>query len=437
MDISVPELPFSDFKWRWATLQPTEGINNPVVLLGVLDRMNRLDGSGLKYSSDRFAQELNDLQRDIDGRLSDGSGVQIKVSIASRIGSRNIIRNSGQYWKALGLIPSDSHGEVKLTDFGRMVAQRKVSQSEFAAITVRTFQLPNPFTSTETELALWEEAGLKIYPLRIILSVLAGLNDISPDQASLTTEELARVIIPLSGCKTTSIDDYVSNVLGFRDRSEDYSAWPNATPAANDSRMAREYLLFLAYHGYVKWPPIGDRSTRWKQRFYYSYELDEEIRELVSDDFSPDTTTGSVFFSSGYKQLYRLIRGTSVVSDMDRQRVQTRKPRQGQAEFRAALLSAYPRCVISNVTMPEVLEAAHIIPDAYNGPMDVSNGMPLRMDIHKLYDLDMLRISPDGDVVLSDRARMDYGASIPPRIMIPDYIDRENLRWRWENYHGL
>lgn len=32
----VPAKPFPDFKWKWACLQCTEGINDPVVLLGVL-----------------------------------------------------------------------------------------------------------------------------------------------------------------------------------------------------------------------------------------------------------------------------------------------------------------------------------------------------------------------------------------------------------------
>ena len=48
-----------------------------------------------------------------------------------------------------------------------------------------------------------------------------------------------------------------------------------------------------------------------------------------------------------------------------------------------------------------------------------------------------LRISEDGIVELSSRARMDYGASIPPRIVVPDFTNREFLRWRWDNYNGI
>lgn len=35
----VPVKPFSNFKWQWACLTCTEGLNDPVVLLGVLQRM--------------------------------------------------------------------------------------------------------------------------------------------------------------------------------------------------------------------------------------------------------------------------------------------------------------------------------------------------------------------------------------------------------------
>ena len=47
----IPEKPFPDFKWKWACLQCTEGLNDPVVLLGVLFRMRKLEPLGLKYSS--------------------------------------------------------------------------------------------------------------------------------------------------------------------------------------------------------------------------------------------------------------------------------------------------------------------------------------------------------------------------------------------------
>jgi len=47
----IPKLPFPDFKWKWASLQCTESLNDPVILLGVLFRMHKLEAKGLKYSS--------------------------------------------------------------------------------------------------------------------------------------------------------------------------------------------------------------------------------------------------------------------------------------------------------------------------------------------------------------------------------------------------
>ena len=64
----VPEKPFSDFKWKWACLQCTEGLNDPVILLGVLFRMRKLEllNKGIKYSSDEFARELIELSKDTE-----------------------------------------------------------------------------------------------------------------------------------------------------------------------------------------------------------------------------------------------------------------------------------------------------------------------------------------------------------------------------------
>ena len=87
--------------------------------------------------------------------------------------------------------------------------------------------------------------------------------------------------------------------------------------------------------------------------------------------------------------------------------------------------------------MYEVLEAAHIKPFKYNGEDTISNGFAMRLDIHMLFDTGHLRIDEKGVVELSGRARLDYGSSIPPKIVIPDFINKEFIKWRWENYNGM
>lgn len=70
--------------------------------------------------------------------------------------------------------------------------------------------------------------------------------------------------------------------------------------------------------------------------------------------------------------------------------------RQGQQQFRQLLLHAYDgKCAVSNCGVPEVLEAAHIVP--YIGPETnlISNGLLLRADIHILFDVGKIAVDAE------------------------------------------
>ena len=412
----VPQLPFDGFKWKWASLQCTEGINDPVVLLGVLSRMRKLErrGEGLTYSSDAFANELNALAADIDGR-------GIGVDLARRTGERNLIRNSGQYWRALGLIPSDSKGRIVLTPFGRQVADGEISQPEFAAITVSTFMLPNPFVQGADECENWRKCGLVLYPLALILQIVRALRG-GWRERYLTKDELVRVVIPLSATKGISPPDYAQFIQAYRQYNLRVADWPNCAPSANDARIAREFLLFLSHYGYLRRETVSG-----EERFVYNDLIDEEVTNLLAR--REDAT-----FPDEIGRLKHLQVGTEV----ERKRIlRSQRSRPNQQKFRREVLGDEPRCVISNVTMPEVLIAAHIIPYSYKGADDKTNGFCMRSDIHILYDANELRILPTGKVELSQRARLSYGATIPPSIVIPPCVSLENLRWRCDNYRGF
>lgn len=399
----IPTLPFSGFKWKWACYACTEGINDPVVLLGVLFRMAKLEGR-YKYSSDEFADELRQLAHDI-------KDTDINVDLERRVGERNIIRNSGQYWKALNLIPAErTGGIITLTPFGRKVANHVISQTEFSAESIITFTLPNA-AMDKRERNTWENVGLRLHPLKLILTIVHKLaNQI--EEAYLTPEELAKIVIPLSGVIGQPLDAYVECIKLYRGHGLDISRWPNCCPDANDFRMAREFLLFLSNYGYLIKHEAENRNL---ERFSFNYSIEHEIVAILHAKESVST---------------------DVIADTERKIVASSRNRPNQARFRKDVLDACKRCVISNVEMPEVLEAAHIKPYKYNGSDVASNGFAMRMDIHFLFDSGHLRISEDGVVFLSEKARWSYGASIPPRIFIPDHIDRENLRWRWNNYNG-
>ena len=70
-------------------------------------------------------------------------------------------------------------------------------------------------------------------------------------------------------------------------------------------------------------------------------------------------------------------------------------PRLGQGTFRVMVTDAYERrCVVTGERTLPVLEAAHIKPFALVGRHDVSNGLLLRADLHKLFDLGYVTVSP-------------------------------------------
>jgi len=84
-------------------------------------------------------------------------------------------------------------------------------------------------------------------------------------------------------------------------------------------------------------------------------------------------------------------------------------PRLGQGAFRIAVTDAYARrCAITGETTLPVLEAGHILPYAENGPHEVSNGLLLRSDFHRLFDLGLVTVTPDLSIVVSDRIRDEW-----------------------------
>jgi len=76
------------------------------------------------------------------------------------------------------------------------------------------------------------------------------------------------------------------------------------------------------------------------------------------------------------------------VEDQRNRVVRSIVQRQGQKEFRTALMAAYEnKCAMTGCAVVDVLEAAHIHPYLGRETNTVSNGLLLRADIHTLFDL--------------------------------------------------
>lgn len=115
-------------------------------------------------------------------------------------------------------------------------------------------------------------------------------------------------------------------------------------------------------------------------------------------------------------------------------------PRLGQASFRLAVLDADgQRCAVTHEHSLPVLEAAHIRPWAAGGVHELPNGLPLRRDLHRLFDLGYVTIRPDLRFAVSRRLREDYangrsyyeldGRPIAPPDDLAARPDPELLAW--------
>jgi putative restriction endonuclease len=88
----------------------------------------------------------------------------------------------------------------------------------------------------------------------------------------------------------------------------------------------------------------------------------------------------------------------------------TVRPRLGQGSFRVLVTDAYNRrCAMTAERTLPVLEAAHIRPYSRGGKHELSNGLLLRSDLHKLFDLGYVTVDPnDQKIVVSRRIREEY-----------------------------
>ena len=84
-------------------------------------------------------------------------------------------------------------------------------------------------------------------------------------------------------------------------------------------------------------------------------------------------------------------------------------PRLGQGIFRVIVTDAYERrCAVTQEKTLPALEAAHIKPFSDSGPHRVENGILLRSDIHRLFDLGYVTVTPEYHFEVSHRIREDF-----------------------------
>jgi putative restriction endonuclease len=120
------------------------------------------------------------------------------------------------------------------------------------------------------------------------------------------------------------------------------------------------------------------------------------------------------------------------------------RPRLGQGAFRVSVTSVYQhRCTVTGERTLPILDAAHIRPYEEGGEHDVTNGLLLRTDIHRLFDKGYVTISSDGRFEVGQRLKADFengrpyyamhGQPIAPPRDPRSRPPREALEWHQSN----
>ncbi|MCG8037121.1 MAG: HNH endonuclease [Candidatus Thiodiazotropha taylori] len=95
--------------------------------------------------------------------------------------------------------------------------------------------------------------------------------------------------------------------------------------------------------------------------------------------------------------------------------------RRGQQKFRNMLLSVYSNsCAVTGTSFPPILEAAHIVPYRGEYTNHTTNGILLRADIHTLFDLGLLGINTQYEVITDSSLKStEYDAYNGKTIRLP------------------
>jgi putative restriction endonuclease len=129
-------------------------------------------------------------------------------------------------------------------------------------------------------------------------------------------------------------------------------------------------------------------------------------RTQATKKFSTASSDGAALWNQIQNRLVPHA-GVSLGSQLEVNR--TVRVRLGQGGFRMRVIESYDRrCAVTGEKSLPALEAAHIKPFAMVKEHTVNNGLLLRADIHKLFDLGYVTVTPDLRFAVSPSLREEY-----------------------------
>jgi putative restriction endonuclease len=156
----------------------------------------------------------------------------------------------------------------------------------------------------------------------------------------------------------------------------------------------------------------------WPQSNWIPRPPEFKLSTQAGKGFESETGPGKVLWDAVCERLQqspaiRLEEGTAAAAAIQSGgfgKPQLVHPRLGQGLFRILVTDAYSRrCAITGERTLPVLEAAHIKPYSLVMRHEVSNGVLLRADLHKLFDEGYLTVDPkERRIVVSNRIKEEF-----------------------------
>lgn len=138
------------------------------------------------------------------------------------------------------------------------------------------------------------------------------------------------------------------------------------------------------------------------------------LASYVADNPMVDNPITNVFrrhFEKLGFRLIELLEDESEAAAERQRRLAQIWERPGQAKFRREVFALFgARCLVSGCETLEALEAAHIQPVSRGGCDEAWNGLPLRADLHRLFDANIIGFEPGTlKLTVMKSQRRDYG----------------------------
>lgn len=271
-----PSVPFSEFGWRWATTSIASHLNNPNSLRAVLDAL-LINGNGKDNQNESFKELVRVISTNKYKMNREEAEKLAKQSNPDE--RKNIIENSGNYWKHLGLL--DQSGQyAQVSQSGVQFLSGELSDNQFIENLIDNYILPSSAFSAR-EAQQWIDARVKIYPFQILLDCYEELHvSYNTEDRYLREDDLKHIVIPFSiKYDKTKKKELVYHIMQRRKKPEVYIGWPNCYShftGDKGERMINEFLYFLQCFDYLQSNSSNIRSPE------KNYRATEKLIKLFS-----------------------------------------------------------------------------------------------------------------------------------------------------------